>query len=58
MDQPPRRVDLLAELEARQDEVLEQLDALNARLEKLLAEFTPERPAAPVPAPAPAKVAA
>jgi hypothetical protein len=50
MDQPPRRVDLLQELEARQDEVLEQLDALNAQLEKLLAEYTPDRPAAPVPA--------
>jgi hypothetical protein len=46
MDQPPRRVDLLHELEARQDEVLDQLDALNARLEKLLAEYTPERTAA------------
>jgi hypothetical protein len=46
MDQPPRRVDLLRELEVRQDEVLEQLDALNARLEKLLAEYAPARPTA------------
>ncbi len=47
MDQPPRRIDLLQELEARQDELLEQLDALNSRLERLLAEFTPARAAAP-----------
>jgi hypothetical protein len=47
MDQPPRRIDLLHELETRQDEVLEQLDALNAQLEKLLAEYTPAQPAAP-----------
>jgi len=46
MDQPPRRIDLLHELESRQDEVLEQLDALNAQLEKLLAEYTPGKPAA------------
>jgi hypothetical protein len=46
MDAPPRRVDLLRELEARQDEVLEQLDALNVQLEKLLAEFAPQRPEA------------
>jgi hypothetical protein len=50
MDQPPRRVDLLQELEARQDEVLEQLDALNAQLEKLLAEYTLERPVVAGPA--------
>jgi hypothetical protein len=38
---------LLQELEARQDELLEQLDALNARLEQLLAEYTPARTATP-----------
>lgn len=31
---------LLDELDARQDEVLRQLDELNARLEKLLSEQT------------------
>jgi hypothetical protein len=46
MDQPPRRTELLYDLEARQDELLEKLDALNAQLEKLLAEYTPAQPAA------------
>ena len=44
MDQLPRRIDLLQELETRQDEVLAQLDALNTRLEKLLAEYTAQQP--------------
>jgi hypothetical protein len=43
------RDDLLAQLEARQDEVLSQLDALDARLEKLLAEFAPPAPSKPQP---------
>jgi hypothetical protein len=59
MDQLPRRVDLLQELETRQDEVLRQLDELNARLEKLLAEYTPQKPVIAGPAgPAHPKVAA
>lgn len=41
MPTPPLS-DPLADLEARQDEVLEQLDALNQRLERVLAEFTPK----------------
>ena len=48
MDQTPCRVDLLRELETRQDEVLEQLNALNERLEKLLAEYAPQKVAGPI----------
>jgi hypothetical protein len=36
-------LDLLAELESRQDAVLAELDALNHRLEQALAENTAER---------------
>jgi hypothetical protein len=36
---------LLEELDARQDEVLAELDALNRRLEQVLKEFTIARPA-------------
>jgi hypothetical protein len=43
----PNHGDLLLELEARQDEVLAQLDGLNLRLEQVLAEYSP-----PVPSPA------
>jgi hypothetical protein len=43
------RDDLLAQLEARQEEVLDQLNALDARLEKLLAEFAPPAAAKPQP---------
>lgn len=43
------REHLLAELEARQDEVLEQLDALERRLDKLLAEYNPPATAKPTP---------
>jgi hypothetical protein len=32
---------LLDEIEARQDEVLRQLDELNGRIERLLAEYAP-----------------
>jgi len=41
------RNDLLAQLEARQDEALSQLETLEARLEKLLAEFSPPAAAKP-----------
>ena len=37
---------LLAELESRQDDVLEQLDHLNQRIEQVLAEWSPRREAA------------
>ena len=39
-----RPLDPLAEIEALQDEVLRQLDELNLRLERTLAEFAPGRP--------------
>lgn len=45
------RDDLLAQLEARQDEVLSQLNELDSRLEKLLAEFAPPVAAKPQPQP-------
>jgi hypothetical protein len=44
MQAKPRPVDLLQELEARQDEVLEQLEALNQRLEMTLAQYAPKVP--------------
>jgi len=34
---------LLEELDARQNEVLDQLDELNARLERVLKELTPAK---------------
>jgi len=39
---------LIAELEARQDAVLRQLDALNARLEGAIAQFLPSSGEEPV----------
>ena len=39
------RLTLLAELDSRQDDVLAQLEALNARIEHVLQEFTTLRPA-------------
>jgi hypothetical protein len=39
----PSAPTMLDELEARQDEVLVQLEALNARLEQVLAEFAPAK---------------
>jgi hypothetical protein len=35
---------LLAEIDAQQDDILRQLDKLNARLEGLLQECTPAKP--------------
>lgn len=49
---PADRDNLLAELESRQDEVLEQLAALESQLEKLLAEFAPAQAATPQAMPA------
>jgi len=40
--------DFLAEIEARQDSVLDELDALNGRIEETLKNWAP-RPAAPPP---------
>ena len=37
---------LLAELESRQDDLLEQLDQLNQRIEQLLADWSPRRESA------------
>ena len=51
MDEQPSRVDTLMELETRQDEVLRGLDELNAKLEKLLAEFKPSESARVIPMP-------
>lgn len=50
MNPLPTRVTWLQQLEARQDAVLRELDELNARLERVLAEF---QPAPPAPAAAP-----
>jgi hypothetical protein len=40
MEQPQSRFSLLEEVERRQDEVIAQLDELNARVEAILAEWT------------------
>ena len=45
MSDTPRQT-LLEELDSRQDQVLAELEALNARLEQVLKEFTVVRPAA------------
>jgi hypothetical protein len=45
MSVPAGEASLLAEIDVRQDEVLRQLDELNARLEQVLAEYNPARPA-------------
>ena len=62
MESMSSRVNLLEELEGRQDKVLRELDALNERLERLLAEFKPAADARVIPmagtAEAPAKKAA
>lgn len=39
MEQPQSRYSLLEEVERRQDEVMAQLDELNARVEAILAEW-------------------
>ena len=49
MPEAVRPSDPLAEIEALQDEVLRQLDELNARLERTLAEFAPPRAIESVP---------
>ena len=36
----PNRPNLLKELDARQDDVLEQLERLNARVQALIGQFT------------------
>ena len=41
----PNRPSLLEELDARQDQVLEQLEQLNARVEALIGQFTASRTA-------------
>jgi len=43
MSDAVRPWDPLSEIEALQDDVLRQLDELNARLERTLAEFAPLR---------------
>ena len=43
MDSPERPESLLDQIEARQDDVIAQLDELNARAESLLREWTTER---------------
>lgn len=43
MPDPAGQPTLLEELDERQDEVLTQLDDLNARIEKLLEEYTQVR---------------
>lgn len=43
MSQPQRPATFLEELEARQDEVLLQLDDLNQRVEQLLRQWTGKR---------------
>ncbi len=40
MEHPQARFSLLEEVERRQDEVIAQLDELNARVESILAEWT------------------
>ena len=41
-------LDLLSSIEARQDELLRQLDELNVRIERTLARFAgPQRPGTP-----------
>ena len=45
MSVPAGEASLLAEIDLRQDEVLRQLDELNARLEQVLTEYNPARPA-------------
>ena len=37
----PARTDLLSEIDAKQDQVLAELDALEAQLQKLLNEYAP-----------------
>ena len=44
MDHPQARFSLLEEVERRQDEVIAQLDELNARVESILAEWTRGEP--------------
>lgn len=49
-DLTPSSLTLLDELDARQNDVLDQLDELNRRIEQLLAEFSGQpRQAAPAP---------
>lgn len=43
MTDPEARPSLLEDLDRRQDEVLQQLDELNARTEALIREFTSGR---------------
>ncbi len=47
MEQLPPATSLLEELDRRQDEVLAQLDELEERLTRILAEYTVVRPSAP-----------
>ena len=47
MDSPERPESLLDQIEARQDDVIAQLDELNARAESLLREWTTDRKADP-----------
>lgn len=47
MDQQPPPASLLEELDRRQDEVLSQLDELEARIAQLLAEYAPAKPRRP-----------
>jgi hypothetical protein len=52
MTPPVSRNELLAQIDARHDELIEGLDALNERLETVLAKLKPP----PVPPTAPANV--
>jgi len=48
MSVPTGEASLLAEIDARQEEVLRQLDELNARIELALAPYSPARASEPL----------
>ena len=45
MPEPPPAISLLEELDARQNELLDELDRLNAQIERVIAEWTTVRAA-------------
>ena len=47
MSDPARQLTVIDEIDNRQNEVLNQLDALNARVEELLKECVPSHEPAP-----------
>jgi hypothetical protein len=48
-DKTPRPVDLLADLETRQEDVLARLEELDRRIETVLAQWQTTKPAEQVP---------